>query len=210
MQEQDQQNSLTDTQQKKRRIRELPEEKEKEIVEKYKNGSKKSAIIKEFKIQYTKFYKIMKKYEIPVRDESMPVEIEKEIVEKYKNGSKKYKIVKDYNIQYPKLYEILSKYGIAIEDSKRKKITPEQEKEIIDKYNNKIPIKKIIEEYKIKYPKMYKILDENGISSPGKKSRITPEQEKEIVEKFKNGITKKQLREEYKTTYPKLKKILDK
>ena len=115
-------------------------------------------------------------------------EQEKEIVSLYtdkNNPLSTVQIAKQFNVSNGTIGRILVRNGITRRSSSPKKLTPEQEKEIVSLYtdtNNPLNAVQIASRFNVSKGTIANILVRNGItrrsSSPKK---LTPEQEKEIV-----------------------------
>jgi transposase len=139
-------------------------------------------------------------------------EQEKEIVSLYtdtKNPLNAAQIGKQFNVSGGTITSILVRNGVTIRD--KKKLTPEQEKEIVSLYTdtkNPLNAAQIAKQFNVSGGTIISILVRNGVTIRDKK-KLTPEQEKEIIDLYTSGVSILDIQKTFKTSYITVKNIID-
>ena len=163
-------------------------EQEKEIISLYtdKNNPLNAAqIAKLFNVNRGPIDRILVRNGVTIRDrKKLTPEQEKEIVSLYtdkNNPLSALQIAKLFNVSRGPIDRILVSNGVTIRD--KKKLTSEQEKEIVSLYTdtkNPLNIVQIASRFNVSEGTISNILVRNGVTIRDNK-KLTPEQEKEIV-----------------------------
>ena len=138
-------------------------------------------------------------------------EIEEAIINDYNNGSSVKEICKKYNISDATVRNIKKRYNVSnkfrYEPNRNNIIDDNTINNIINDYNDGMTIISICVKYDISNNGLYKILQDNNITT--KTTKLTKEQEQEIIQMYLNNYRTRDITKKYHISEAKLQKILD-
>lgn len=173
--------------------RKIPKSKYPKIISLYNSGLTQSKIGELYDVTEETIRKILQANNVATRKKYAQKINEKqcaEIVKLYQQDVSTIKLAKQFNVQKSTIQKILEKNKIDIKGAKyfNKKITLEQEAEIMDYYNKGFSISKTSQLVNVNRSTIKLVLDRNNIETRDStiyQIKITPEVEKEIIDLYK-------------------------
>ncbi|AEM38943.1 hypothetical protein Pyrfu_1075 [Pyrolobus fumarii 1A] len=140
------------------------------------------------------------------------------VVKLYKEGVPIDEIAKRACINKATIYLILRRHGIEPMRKRRrsKKLTPEEEEQLVREYMEGVPVQQLLEKYNISTTKLYEILKKHNVPHRSSRRshshrRVTPDEIEEIEKLYKQGATvyeiAKKLERPVSTVYAVLRRL---
>ncbi|MFN8671313.1 MAG: helix-turn-helix domain-containing protein [Candidatus Sericytochromatia bacterium] len=193
------------------------QEKINEIINLYNEGNSIKRISENLSIEKTRIARLLKKNKIKIKDPVIYLKIfdlaeEQKILDLYSEENSISKISQMYNVSLLTISKIIAKNNITkrTSDFYNKKISKENEKEIIDLYEkdklNLEEISKLIEVSPVVISKMLKSNNIKVLQSKDKR-KLSLEDELEIINLYWKGYTTYQLAEKYNISRTSVRRI---
>lgn len=185
-----------------------------EIINLYNNGLSSNQIAEIFKVSSTTIKRLLSDNNVPARKpeeylKKFPVEKEPEIISFYLQGNSIIKTARYFECSQEVINRILKQHNISVVPAKvyTKKLSPIQQKKIIELYEKGLTTEQIAKKYKVRRRTISTVLKENNIQTRTS-SKLTSEDREHILNLYKKGATITQISLEMQTSYSYISKIL--
>jgi DNA-binding NarL/FixJ family response regulator len=201
-------------------LRKFSPEQELEIIGLYKNGKSMTVIAKHFKCSLAAIDRIFKAHNIQktapgIYGRKLSPAQEQEVIKLYSKGKTIKLIAKRYDVNIVTISKILKRNNIEIRTIFKRKIFPDQEKEIIQLYQKAWPIEEISAKVQIARSTVIRVLNDNDIYEPVRNKKrpnpplIPEKQHTRIILLYQQGLSVTKLAEEYGVVPGTIKRVLD-